>query len=192
MANKNEKDMKQKIEIDVDGFLFYDEKEAEQARREIEGVRYIQEKMDKTQPEMVLKVYNQVVRQNMFETVVGQNYLRDLQEYLRAIPEIPSEYILPIPIEKKRRKPEPKREAAEQKKQKAVAQNVDYKKKFQISLILNVVFFISILCMFLINLTSNSPTILNYETELINKYEQWEEELEEREQILKERESALE
>lgn len=189
--------MERKNGILADGFLFYDEKVAEQAKREEEGVKFIQEKIDKSQPEMVLQIYNQVIRQNMFETVVGQTYLKDLQDYLLAVPEIQTEHILPIPIERAKRRAEvatQKKEVAPQKKvpQTVKTKNVDYKKKFQTAFILNVAFVICIIFMFLINLTSDSPMILNYESKIIDKYEQWENELEEREQIIKEKEEALE
>ncbi len=182
-------------EIAVGGFLFRDKKTAEQAEREAEGIRFIQEKIDKNEPKTVLEIYNQVVRQNMFVTVVGQAYLRDLQEYLRAVPEILEEDILPIPAEQVKKitiEEQPKKQITPPKRPAAVkAKNVDYKKKFHTAFILDIAFIICIIFMFLINLTSSNVTILNYETKLIDKYEQWENELEEREQMLDEREQEL-
>lgn len=178
--------------IAVGGFLFWDKKTAEQAEREAEGIRFIQEKIDKNEPRTVLEIYNQVVRQKMFVTAVGQAYLRDLQEYLRAVPEIAEEDILPIPAERMKKvtiQEHPKKQMPSQKSHVDVkAKNVDYKKKFHTAFILDIAFIVCIIFMFLINLTSNNVTILNYETKLIDKYEQWENELEEREQMLDERE----
>lgn len=45
-----------------------------------------------------------------------------------------------------------------------------------------------IIGMFYVNSTINSPTILNYEEEIINKYSAWEQELTEREAAVRERE----
>lgn len=178
--------------IAVGGFLFWDKKTAEQAEREAEGIRFIQEKIDKNEPRTVLEIYNQVVRQKMFVTAVGQAYLRDLQEYLRAVPEIAEEDILPIPAERMKKvtiQEHPKKQMPSPKSHVDVkAKNVDYKKKFHTAFILDIAFIVCIIFMFLINLTSNNVTILNYETKLIDKYEQWENELEEREQMLDERE----
>lgn len=178
--------------IAVGGFLFWDKKTAEQAEREAEGIRFIQEKIDKNEPRTVLEIYNQVVRQKMFVTAVGQAYLRDLQEYLRAVPEIAEEDILPIPAERMKKvtiQEHPKKQMPSPKSHVDVkAKNVDYKKKFHTAFILDIAFIVCIIFMFLINLTSNNVTILNYETKLIDKYEQWENELEEREQLLDERE----
>lgn len=54
-----------------------------------------------------------------------------------------------------------------------------------------VVEFLIIAAMFGISLTSGSTTILNYENKIINKYELWEQELEQREAAVLEREQAL-
>ena len=48
----------------------------------------------------------------------------------------------------------------------------------------NIVLIIIVIAMFAISLTSGSTTILNYETKIINKYEEWEQELDEREAAL--------
>jgi hypothetical protein len=45
--------------------------------------------------------------------------------------------------------------------------------------------------MFAVTSTTNNATVLNYETEVINRYEAWEEELNAREQELTEREAQL-
>jgi hypothetical protein len=45
--------------------------------------------------------------------------------------------------------------------------------------------------MFVITSTTNNATVLNYETEIINRYEDWEQDLNEREQKVKEREEEL-
>jgi hypothetical protein len=48
-----------------------------------------------------------------------------------------------------------------------------------------------IIAMFAIAMSSDSPTVLNYENELTDKYSAWEEELTEREAAVKEKERAL-
>ena len=59
-------------------------------------------------------------------------------------------------------------------------------------LTLSVALTVIVLAMFGITLTSNSPNILNYENKLINKYENWEQRLLEKEKELDAREDALE
>ena len=59
------------------------------------------------------------------------------------------------------------------------------------TLFLAVVMAISMAGMLLITLNSNNLNILNYENELINRYENWEKELDDREAVIKQREEEL-
>ena len=60
------------------------------------------------------------------------------------------------------------------------------------SLGINFVLLAIILGMFFITyISGNNVNIVNYENELINKYEKWEQELNEREAVLNEREAQL-
>ena len=45
--------------------------------------------------------------------------------------------------------------------------------------------------MIVITLTSDNPNIINYENKLVDKYEEWEQDLQEREQAVKEQEKKL-
>lgn len=181
----------------VDGFVFEDPEEAKKAQKEAEGVRYIKSKTDMENPEMVLQIYKDMIRQKVFETEVGIAYLAELQDYLKKVPYINDEDILPVPtvtretdalVRKKAKKAEKKSANIGQNQAPVTGKGVDYKKKFQISLVINVVLAVCIVCMFLINLTTNQTTILNYESKIIDKYESWEQELNERETKLRQQE----
>lgn len=180
----------------INGFIFENPQEAAQAGKEAEGVTYIREKTDMDNPEMVLQIYNKMVQQQLFETAVGFSFLKDLQEYLQTVPSIPKEDILPIPVQhpaleaslKKSGRTE--RGKAPQKKEERAA-NTDYKIRYRAMRALCIVLAICVAAMFAITATSGNATILNYETELINKYEAWEQELNEREAAVLEREQAL-
>lgn len=177
----------------VGGFLFDNEAEAAQADKEIQGVRYIKEKADMDDPEMVLHIYNKMIQQSLFETVIGFSYLKELQEYLQSIPFIRKEEILPIPVShptleasfRRMRRTETKRPPEKNPKKTA---NTDYKRRYQVTRALSIVLAVCVVAMFAITATANNTTILNYETELINKYEAWEQELSEREAAVLERE----
>ena len=75
----------EKTSMVVEGFLFANEAEAAQARKEAEGVKYVKEKAQMDDPEMVLRIYNKMIQQRLFDTAVGYSYLKDLQEYLQSI-----------------------------------------------------------------------------------------------------------
>lgn len=185
------------------GFAFYNEEQAKQAEREIEAIKYLKERVDLDNPDMVLEMYNRVLDQNILKTPVGMAYLKELQEYLTTIPYIMNRDIKPIPVAAEAapvsaKKPEQKSRESEAKKPAAKNDirireiNVNYKKRYRSMFGISVVLFIIVIAMFAITLTSNSTTILNYRNEIINEYEHWEQELNEREAELDEREAELE
>ena len=86
MSVEKRKKEQEKTSMVVEGFLFANEAEAAQARKEAEGVKYVKEKAQMDDPEMVLRIYNKMIQQRLFDTAVGYSYLKDLQEYLQSIP----------------------------------------------------------------------------------------------------------
>ncbi len=189
MSDKKEK-------MIVNGFVFANEAEAKQAEKEVEGVKFIKEKMEMDKPEVVLEIYNKMVRQNLFETAVGFSYLKDLQEYLQSIPFINKEEILPIQVQHPILEEQMRgnRVASKPKQPEKVKEryvNIDYKNRYRIMRGIAVVLLVCVAAMFAISATVGSPTILNYEQELINRYAEWEQELNEREAWITEREAEL-
>ena len=178
----------------VDGFLFENETMAELAKKEEEGIRFIKERTALDNPEVVLKLYNKLLEQNLFVTPVGQRFLVELQNILLSSNYIAKEDIAPIKIAAPELpEPEPKQPV------KKVAKKIDkkvggeYKKPFYIALFFAIVFGMSIIGMFLINeISGNSVNIINYRNEILNEYSSWEAEFKAKEAELKEREKALE
>ena len=191
------------------GFVFRTKKEAELAQREIEGTKYLRQKLDMENPNAVFSIYQNLIEQDLFETPVGYCFLKELRDYLLMIPAISNEEVLAIPIrypqteeEEKKQKKEQKKEeqrkerqrekekAKNKKEQKKEGQN--YKGRCQFFMVTSLILFISVVSMMLLAATSDNVNILNYENKLIDKYSSWEQELEEREQAVKEQEQALE
>lgn len=90
--------MSEKKKVKINGFVFTDEAEAEQAKKEAHGIHYVEERADMHHPETVLEIYNKMVKQELFETAVGFTYLKELQEYLIQNPSINNSDILPISV----------------------------------------------------------------------------------------------
>ncbi len=196
-------------QVEIDGFLFSDPAEITQAKKEMEGIRYLRTKLDRDNPEQVLMVYNQAVDQQLFATPVGYYFLKELQDFLITIPFIKDEDIHRITItermtesfEKSRKKTaqEKKKQAVKRyeddrklREKKIQAKNTDYKARFAVTLVFTFLLLAMVVAMFAINIISkDNVTIINYENQLINKYEDWERELEERENALNEREHAI-
>lgn len=177
----------------VEGFEFEDELEAEEAKKEAEGVRYITEHTDMENPDVVLKLYTKLIEQKLFSTVVGLRFLLELQLNLYRIPYIKSEDVLEIPLKDFERKQREETLCAPKKKVEKRYINRDYKKAFCISFFLMIVFACSIVGMFVITkLSDNNINIINYKNAVINEYEEWEKELEDREKAVEEKEQELE
>lgn len=195
--------------VSVGGFSFENKDEAEQAKKEIEGIKYIKAKTDMSDSEVILQVYNKMIGQKLFETAVGYSYLKDLQEYLTTIPFIKNEDILPIPVTHPRLEEslkKQKREIAQKERVRAVRARQHEKKlakidrealetessgKLKISLCVNIILVVCVVAMFAMALTSDSPTIMNYQSKLLNRYASWEQELTEREKAVSEKEREL-
>ena len=191
------------------GFVFRTKKEAELAQREIEGTKYLRQKLDMENPNAVFSIYQNLIEQDLFETPVGYCFLKELRDYLLMIPVISNEEVLAIPIrypqteeEEKKQKKEQKKEEQrkERQKEKEKAKNRQeqqkegkkYKGRCQFFMVTSLILLISVVSMMLLAATSDNVNILNYENKLIDKYSSWEQELEEREQAVKEQEQALE
>lgn len=175
----------------VDGFEFERASMAEQAKKEVEGVKYIKEHTRMDQPDMVLKVYNQLVEEHIFSTAVGFSYLRELQDYLYSIPSSERTEIRPLPVNDFLTV-SPKTTAAKsdygnnKKSAREEAADKSYRRMFRVSTFLAIVFGLCVIGMFVITaLSKDNVTILNYENQIIDRYESWERELEEREAQLK-------
>ena len=169
------------------GFVFRTKKEAELAQREIEGTKYLRQKLDMENPNAVFSIYQNLIEQDLFETPVGYCFLKELRDYLLMIPAISNEEVLAIPIRYPQTEEEEKKQKKEQKKE---GQN--YKGRCQFFMVTSLILLISVVSMMLLAATSDNVNILNYENKLIDKYSSWEQELEEREQAVKEQEQALE
>lgn len=185
---------------EVGGFLFHTEAEAEVAKRELEGVRFIRQKTDLENPETVFAVYQNLIQQDLFETPIGYCFLKELRDYLIMIPAVKNEDVEDIPIRHKEEVKDPERlrrvrknreKQQTEKKEKPKEENIKYKKRCHFFMITTLILFISVITMMALAATSDNINILNYENKLIDKYSAWEQELEEREQILKEQENEL-
>ena len=191
------------------GFVFRTKKEAELAQREIEGTKYLRQKLDMENPNAVFSIYQNLIEQDLSETPVGYCFLKELRDYLLMIPAISNEEVLAIPIrypqteeEEKKQKKEQKKEEQrkERQREKEKAKNKkeqkkegkNYKGRCQFFMVTSLILLISVVSMMLLAATSDNVNILNYENKLIDKYSSWEQELEEREQAVKEQEQALE
>lgn len=175
----------------VGGFYFYRKEDAELASQEEAKIAYLDSRLDYNNPGAIYAIYQKAIRERTFRTPVGMQYLKHLQEYLLSRPELAGAKIPPIPLwmnfdGELRAKPAPARVRIQPPKPEK--QGIS---PLAMSVILNIAMVIAIAAMFVITFNSDQPNILNYETALQNKYSAWEEELTEREQMVREKELEL-
>ena len=170
----------------VDGFSFESEDLYKEAKKEADGVRYMKARVNLQYPDRVLQIYCRMVEQNMFQTEVGYAYLRELQDYLYTMPQVSNDDVPPIPVRATAKVSDASgtTEALREEVSKG-------KRAFRWSVIINFFAAAVIFVMFAIAMSSDSPTVLNYENELQNKYASWEQELREREAAVSEKERML-
>ncbi len=179
----------------IDGFCFETEIEAMAANKELEGIRYIQERLNTDRPEAVLQVYLKLIQDDMFHTPVGLCYLKELQTILLESAFIMQEEVVPIDVKKREQEQQPN-ETPTQTIEKVSHKHKNAEAEKQVKsrkplIIMNIFLVITVIAMFALSATSNVPTILNYENKIINKYEQWEKELKQREDTIKQKEEQL-
>ncbi len=204
-----------KKKIVVEGFAFTEKEMAKKAFREAENVQYVREHLDMENPWMVLEMYRKLTAEKVFQTPVGIMFLKELWNYLSNIPEFKEEELEPIsffelpnPVlskqdkklqedfskeeeaaveyEEKLEQEKQKRRAVESKQIRIENKLKDHKKYLRFSIVGNIFLIFVVIGMIVITLSDDHPNIINYENKIIDKYTKWEQELEKREQKVKE------
>ncbi len=187
--------MNDKTSLTVEGFAFPSEADAELARQETQKIEYLEKRMNYKLPENMLAVYNKVLENKLIRTPVGWNYLRNMQTRMTEAG-IKPEQIQPIPlfgVFDPRIYNDDKSGVAKQKiksnrkREKTALEKIRF--RFQAAVVVIVILLVLAAAMFVILLQSDHPTIVNYEKAILDKYASWEQELTEREQVLREKES---
>ena len=174
--------------LSVGGYRFYTEKDAQLAAEELKKIEYLEARIDYSRPDGILTVLEKTIHERIFKTPVGMQYLKKLRDYLLERPEIDSNRIPEIPLYhsfsgeiRERSNPAKNR----------IKANDGGKDGFKISVILNVLLSLAGAAMFTITIRSDNPNVLNYERVITDRYAQWEQELTERENAVREKEKEL-
>jgi hypothetical protein len=175
----------------VAGYTFTTKEAAENARNEMNAIRYVSSKTDSKDPKQIYVLYNTMLDKELFKTPVGLDYLKDLQQYLYNNKDIPNDKIRPIPINSELQSMlADKREMTKTRGKliELTKERDKYKDKYIKMIIVDVALVFVVIAMAVIMYTSQLPTIINYENKLQDKYAGWAEELESREAQVKQAE----
>ena len=158
------------------------------------AINKMSSKINTKDARQVYALYNSIIDKKLFSTMVGLNYLKELQQFLYICKEIPNNRIRPIPINNDVQSVlEGKREIIENQSEIRILKRERnmYKSRFTTSVIINLALVVVIIAMIIITLTSKNPNIINYETKLQDKYSAWQEQLQSEEASLKAREAQI-
>lgn len=174
----------------VNGYQFAGEDDADLARQEEKKIAYLEQHMDYNQPNAVLKIYCKAIDERIFKTPIGFEYLRSVQQYLLSCDGVTEDMVPPVKlfVNFKPRL----REASNPARNRVKAPKSKNKlSPLFLSVLLNAGLIALVFLMFFIAQDSSNPNILNYENMLNNKYASWEQELSDREKIIREKEREL-
>ncbi len=174
----------------TEGFFFLSPYDAEMALTDKERIRFIEQYMDYKKPEQVLDMYEKTLQERLLRTPVGTIYLKHIQDYLLNQAKMDPGKVPLIPVyhschegDRSEREELILEQKRSTEKQKTV--------RLKISVILNVLLVIAVIFMFAVATNSDHPNILNYRTAIINQYASWHQELDRREQVIREKEREL-
>lgn len=183
-----------KTKYTLTNYSFDDEDSYEEAKHELESVKYIEANTDFKDGRKVLKLYNSLLGSGEFKTVVGYDFLVTLRKTIiqkglaedaglpkvkisgKVLPKTAKEYVIS------------KQESREARYNKLI---MDYRSSYRSSRIINIALAIIIIIMIGISIKSDRTVFKEFEESVIDKYAQWEEELNAREKEIQIREESL-
>lgn len=175
----------------AEGYHFGSLEDAEQARIEKKKAEYFEERLNGKNTKNILAVYDKILDERIFETPVGWEYVKQLQQELRQLG-VPEERIRPIPLYVTfAHKEQSTMEALVRERVKPSRKISPDRKKLRTSVIVNIFLGVLVVAMFVITLKSDNPNILNYKKAIVNQYAAWEQELTEREKLVRQKETEL-
>lgn len=179
------------IKESIGNFQFESRESYDRAKKEEELILQIHEKADLSDGKTALKIYNKLVADKVFSTVIGYCFLSQLRQYIIECGLATSDMLSDIPVKevtKKHQDTMPSRSPHGDRYQRMYEGQRILNKKFKIALAAVII----ILAGFVIINFKFQYSIFTYftnykanmEEELLDKYENWQAELEERENKL--------
>lgn len=174
----------------VDEFLFLNKKDLERAKKEKVTIEKLNVTMASNDVEAVFSMYRKAVSKRYFVTPVGLSFLSKTREYLSengkadelpVIPVVPVRHGISEETYEEVKKRLNDREAE-------LDRQLLIKKKL---IVVIVALSVCVIGMILIVATSDNLGFINAEEKVLDKYSAWEEELNEREALIREKEEEL-
>ncbi len=176
-------------ELVMSGFLFSTNKEYNDAKEEQEAIEYLKANSDLSNSKVVLKLYNKLNENRTFHTPVGYTFLKELQDIVLKAAIVKSEDIDDIYIPAQSNSESEELNALSLNHFKQIAEKEHTQNRN--SRIINIFLVLVIIAMIGISIYSDRTVYSDFENKVIDKYASWEEELNNKEQLLNELETKL-
>lgn len=166
------------------GHTFDDEKSLIAAKKEAEAIEYLRSKTDFSNMNNLRKLYDRILDRNMMETVVGIEFLKEIRETLINSGMFKEDQLRPVPLLPEVKKLKKRKEIQKRSREMTLLERSE-RQNTRLKIIC---FFLIVLVigMFAISLTgTRSPWALRYEEQLLDKYASWADELQEKENYLR-------
>lgn len=174
----------------IAGYVFQSEEAYRIAKQESESIIYIKSHTNLQDMKQVLKLYNKAVEGNMFQTVIGYEFLHQLYAILVKNKVMEPQYLRPIAV-----RFQPQREVLPEDVQEANKRGEQYRYLYENALVqrrnsrIVTTFLAGLILAMIVMVYFNYRTY--DENAILDKYASWEQKLEEREQAVREKEKAL-
>lgn len=158
------------------------------ATKEQETIEKLRENIAGSNKEETLQLYNKMISKNYFSTPIGYAFLKEIRDGLVSF--YGEENVPKIPV--------PRAKVAKNKnmisKEEYDSLKEDYEKQKSVKtklIIVIIALVVLVFGMILIALTNNNVGYFRTEEKVLDKYSAWEEDLKEREQIIRDKEEEL-
>lgn len=179
--------MEKQDDLVVEGYRFATIADAETARMELKKIENLEQRLDYRRPQNVLLVYNRALDNRVFLTPVGFSYLLKMQRELLKWG-VPADKVRPVPLYATFSN----KTANSRSIRLSVAQrHPEYQGRFVASVLVNIVLVILVTAMVLFAWNTDTPNIINYRQTIENEYSEWEQELTQREQAVRDAKRKL-
>lgn len=171
----------------VDGYIFRSKKEFERAKKEYETVHNIMRNISMDNEEEIIKLYSKLVAKKYFQTPVGLSFLHDLRQSVLDGKENASMPYVPVVPSVRMRAPEQQEREYRKLKDQFDRQSI-IKSRLTIAVVAMAVIIVG---MIFIVMTNDNVGFFKAEEKVLNKYSTWQEQLDKREEELNVREERI-
>lgn len=174
----------------VGGYDFLSELDAQKASLDLSKIKVLEERVRASRPKDIKAVYEKAIENKIFKSPIGWEYLARLRDRLYASG-FSEEELIPIPIPVSLTRHSAFENLSVQQRIRPVTKDNKAEFKRLFPYILNIFLLIIVIAMFIIASTSDSDNILNYKRNVTNRYSSWEQDLTQREKVIREKEKKL-